>query len=74
MFMKVTISDDARAIIALYEKREELQDHSANLTLLVQRTQQEFVQKMLQISSEQKSIIEKMTDIDDMIEQIKTVM
>lgn len=72
--LKVTISDDARAIIALYEKREHLQDYSANLTLLMQRTQKEFVQKMMQISTEQKCIVEKMTDIDDMIEKIKQVM
>lgn len=68
--MTVNLSDKAEAISALLVKRKELDKRASSLSALMERTLQEFQEKVRQINGEQTAVLTKMIALDDAIQRI----
>ena len=66
----VTISDRAKAVLALSEEKEMLFNEALQLNSLIDRTNEEFFIKMKQMSDRQALILQKIIAIDDSLEKV----
>lgn len=67
----VTISEKAKAIMALTDELSELQQQANSINDLLERTWDEFFVKTKQISMQHSLIITKQAEIYDAISKIK---